>query len=55
MITAMQKGGDTTFTQEEIMTAVQEATKNFKKLRALVDEEVEKFEKSSEKVSKKKK
>ncbi|MEK6885855.1 MAG: RNA-binding protein [Nanoarchaeota archaeon] len=52
MITAMQKGGDATFTQEEVMKMVEEAVKNFKKLRTLVDEEVSKFEKSAKKSKK---
>ncbi len=47
MITAMQKGGDATFTIDEVMKMTEEATKNFKKLRTLVDEEVSKFEKKS--------
>jgi len=45
MITAMQKGGEATFSQEEIMTMAEEATKIFKKLKTLIDESLDKFEK----------
>jgi len=54
MINAMQKGGDATFSVEEVGSMVEEATKIFKKLKSLVDEEVDKFEKSAEKGAKKK-
>ena len=49
MITAMQKGGEATFTQEELMKMTEEASKIFKKLNALVDEEVEKSDKKGKK------
>jgi exosome complex component RRP42 len=52
MITAMQKGGEATFTQEEIMTAAEEAVKVFKKFKALIDKEVEGFEKGEKKAKK---
>jgi len=52
MITAMQKGGDAVFSQEEVIKMVEEAVKNFKKLRTLVDEEVSKFEKGAKKAKK---
>lgn len=55
MITAMQKGGEVTFSVEEIEVMVEEATKMFKKLHALVTEEVDKFEKDKKKENKKKK
>jgi exosome complex component RRP42 len=54
MINAMQKGGDATFSVDEVGSMVEEATKIFKKLKSLVDEEVDKFEKSAEKGAKKK-
>jgi len=53
MITAMQKGGEATFTTEEIMSMAEEGAKVFKKLKTLVDEEVEKFEKTGKKEKKK--
>jgi exosome complex component RRP42 len=59
MINAMQKGGNATLTQEEVMMMVEEAGKMFKNIHSLVKEEVEKFEKakkdSSEDKHKKKK
>ena len=54
MINAMQKGGEATFTQDEVMTMVDEATKMFKKLKTLVDESVEQFEKADKSDKKKK-
>lgn len=49
MITAMQKGGEATFTPEEVMSMAEEGTKIFKKLKTLIDEEVAKFEKADKK------
>ena len=53
MINAMQKGGDSTFTIDEIMLMVGEAVKSFKKLKDTVDSELEKAGKEA-KSSKKK-
>ena len=47
MINAIQKGGDATFSFEEIDNMIQESTKLFKKLKILVDEEISKFNKGS--------
>jgi len=49
MITAMQKGGEAVFSQEEIMTMADEGIKVFKKLKTLIDESVEKLEKTDKK------
>ena len=49
MINAMQKGGEATFTLEEVEMMAEEATKMFKKLNILVQEEVKKFEKGAKK------
>jgi len=49
MINAMQKGGECTFTIEEIENILEEAKKIFKKLNSFVEEEVKKFEKTSRK------
>jgi len=45
LINAMQKGGESPFSIKEIENIVEEATKMFKKLKVLVDGEIEKFEK----------
>ncbi len=42
MINAMQKGGDATFTADEILFMTEESTKTFKKLKTLIDEAVDK-------------
>jgi len=49
MINAMQKGGEVTFTTDEIETMIAEATKIFKKLKTLVDESLDKAEKENKK------
>ena len=54
MITAMQKGGEATFTAEEIEIMIKEGIKVFKKLKTLVDGEAEKFEKENKGKKKKK-
>jgi len=54
MINAIQKGGEATFTIEELGFMVDEAVKMFKKLNALVEEEVEKFNKGDKKAKKEK-
>jgi exosome complex component RRP42 len=46
MINAMQKGGNATFTQEELDTMLEEAKVIFKKLNSFVEEEISKFNKS---------
>lgn len=52
MINAMQKGGEVTFMQQEIETMIEESKKIFKKFKAIVDEEVEKYGKSDKKSKK---
>lgn len=54
MINAMQKGGEATFSQEEVLTAVEEAVKMFKKLKEIVDLELEKAKKENKSAKKKK-
>lgn len=54
MINAMQKGGEATFTAEEIEIMIKEGIKVFKKLKTLVDAEAEKFEKENKGKKKKK-
>lgn len=54
MINAMQKGGEATFTIDEVFMMSDESIKMFKKLKSIVDSELEKFEKEN-KSSKKKK
>jgi exosome complex component RRP42 len=54
MINAMQKGGDAVFSIDEVTFMAEEGVKMFKKLKSLIDKEVEKFEKEG-KGSKKKK
>lgn len=49
MINAMQKGGECTFSQEEIDLMLEESKKIFKKLNAFVKEEVDKFNKAEKK------
>lgn len=49
MINAMQKGGNAVFSMEEVQIMVEESKKIFKKLKNLVDEEVEKFKKEEKK------
>lgn len=53
MINAMQKGGDAVFALDEVNGVVEESTKMFKKLKSLVDEAVEGFEKAGKKKGKK--
>ncbi len=53
IINAMQKGGEATFSVEEVENIVNEGTKIFKKLNSLIETEVEKFEKEGKKKSKK--
>jgi len=55
MINAMQKGGNATFTIEEVETMVEESKKMFKKLKTLVDEAAEGFDKDNKKIKKEKK
>jgi len=55
MINAMQKGGEAPLAVEEIEKMVDEATKIFKKLKTLVDEELEKARKGDKKSKKDKK
>jgi exosome complex component RRP42 len=49
MITAMQKGGEATFTIEEVEMMAEESTKIFNKMNSLVQEEIEKFKKGGKK------
>jgi exosome complex component RRP42 len=49
MINAMQKGGECTFSVEEIEIMMEEAKKIFKKLNSFVQEEVDKFNKAEKK------
>ena len=49
MITAMQKGGEATFTIDEVTMMAEEATKIFKKMNSLVQEEVKKYKKGDKK------
>jgi exosome complex component RRP42 len=46
MINAMQKGGDASFSMEELEIMLEESKKTFKSLKAFVDAEVKKFEKN---------
>jgi exosome complex component RRP42 len=55
MINAMQKGGEATFTAQEIETMISEGVKMFKKLKTLVDTELENFERDNKSSKKKKK
>ena len=52
MINAMQKGGNAVFSIDEVMTMAEESTKIFKKLKAVVDEATDGFEKSNKKSKK---
>ncbi len=54
MINAMQKGGEALFSADEIELMIDEGKKVFKNLRALVEKEVENFEKSIKSDKKKK-
>lgn len=47
MINAMQKGGATTFTQEEIGFMVDESVKSYNEIKKILDESIEKFEKDN--------
>jgi exosome complex component RRP42 len=49
MINAMQKGGEATFSVEEILMSLEEAKKIFKKLNSFVQEEIERFNKEEKK------
>ena len=52
MITAMQKGGEMPLSIEEVEKMVSEATKMFKKLNVLVEEEIDKAKKDTKKKKK---
>ena len=54
MINAMQKGGETTFTIEEVEVMLEEAKKIFKKLNSFVEEELKRAEKDNKKDKKSK-
>lgn len=49
VINAIQKGGNATFTVQEVETMAEEAVKIFKKLNSFVQEEIKKFEKEARK------
>ncbi|MDP1728645.1 MAG: RNA-binding protein [archaeon] len=52
MINAMQKGGAAVFSIDETMIMAEESTKVFKKLKGIIDEAIEGFEKSNKKSKK---
>ena len=47
MINAMQKGGNATFTIEEVEMMIDEAVKGYKRIRTIIDDSIEKFDKDS--------